>query len=129
MEPLFIGLFACAVWVYVDARKHERDLGQRVGNNGALGWAAGTVLLWIVFFPWYLFARSTVSGQVSNDVSPVPYPYQQRSPNAPAQSPTLGAQPHPGAQPVNQGATRYCTSCGASGAASFCPTCGASQDL
>jgi hypothetical protein len=41
--------FICSVWVFYDARE------KRVPR--ALRWGLGTMLLWIVVFPWYLARR------------------------------------------------------------------------
>lgn len=43
-------VIASAIWVYFDA--------DAIGLGG--GWAAGTLLIWIVFFPWYLWQRRNV---------------------------------------------------------------------
>lgn len=45
----FSAQFICSVWVFYDARE------KRVPK--ALRWGLGTMLLWIIVFPWYLARR------------------------------------------------------------------------
>lgn len=42
-----------AVWVYEDAKKRKLDKGE-----SATAWALGTLLFWIIVFPYYLIKRS-----------------------------------------------------------------------
>ena len=52
----FAFTLSCGVWVYFDAQR----IGRREGasdHHGAMAWAAGTVLLWIVVFPMYFVSR------------------------------------------------------------------------
>lgn len=46
---VLIGVITATVWVYRDARSR--------GMEGAAGWAAGVLLLFIVVFPLYFFKR------------------------------------------------------------------------
>lgn len=57
--------FVCAGWAYWDARQ------KRVRHP--LRWALGTLLLWIVFFPWYLERRR-------NLVAPCPFVESESAP-------------------------------------------------
>jgi hypothetical protein len=58
-----LAVIASGVWVYFDAPK--------VGLNR--DWVFGVVLVWIVFFPWYLFARARATPQTSRgSSSPAP---------------------------------------------------------
>ena len=58
-------LFVCAGWVYWDAR-------QKLVRH-PLRWALGTLLVWIVFFPWYLERRRKLS-------APCPFIESESSP-------------------------------------------------
>jgi hypothetical protein len=42
-----------SIWVALDARNF--DWG---GGTGSFGWTAGCLLLWLIFFPIYLYQRS-----------------------------------------------------------------------
>ena len=62
MGPL-IGIIIsviAAVWVRKDAVTYEEQ-GVKVGPFGPTGWAIAVFLLWIVFLPWYLIARSQLN--------------------------------------------------------------------
>ena len=60
-------LFSC-VWVYFDARAIG---GEHVSNPGVFGgvspalWAIGSLMMWIVVFPAYLFKRSEIKQRVA----------------------------------------------------------------
>jgi hypothetical protein len=65
------------VWVGIDAS--GRDYATNSGPSSTGGWLAGCLLLWIIFFPWYLVARSRairahheelLASQTSNGASP-----------------------------------------------------------
>ena len=47
----FVVAIVLAFWVYHDAMKRGKTSGK------ALAWAVGVLLLWIVFFPLWLFIR------------------------------------------------------------------------
>ena len=49
----FLVAVALAFWVYHDAKRRGKAPGK------ALAWAAGVLLLWIVFLPLWLFTRPT----------------------------------------------------------------------
>jgi hypothetical protein len=57
-------LGACALWVLRDARvraRHGQPVGLYVGNlqlDEPEAWALACLLMWILFFPLYLKARS-----------------------------------------------------------------------
>jgi hypothetical protein len=53
----------CAIWVYLDATKHKIGKNKETGgfwNMSAGGWAAATLILWIVGFPAYLVKRGSL---------------------------------------------------------------------
>ncbi len=55
-------VIASAIWVGVDAGKIMPDKEKLKSLNSSapkspVGWFAGCLLLWIVFFPWYLSKR------------------------------------------------------------------------
>jgi hypothetical protein len=56
LELALIVLVPCAIFVGVDARRF--DWGDNPLARGAAGWAAGTLLLWLIYFPAYLIYRS-----------------------------------------------------------------------
>lgn len=47
----FLVAVTLAFWVYHDAKRRGKTPGK------ALAWAAGVLVLWIVFFPLWLFTR------------------------------------------------------------------------
>lgn len=55
-------LLVSAVWVYIDAKSigARKGLVGGIANNSPLVWAVGTVLMWIVVVPIYLFNRSKI---------------------------------------------------------------------
>ena len=56
----FVGLIISVVlarWVRSDAVERE-DRRMKVAPFGHTAWAIAVFLLWIVFLPWYLIARS-----------------------------------------------------------------------
>lgn len=70
-QPSLLGPVALAVvvivldgWVYVDARRRSNARRPVVASIGALvletpiAWLLACLLLWVVFFPLYLVARS-----------------------------------------------------------------------
>lgn len=65
-----------SLWILVDAKKIgvRRGLLKGLGNVGPWGWFIGSLLLWIIFFPLYLFYRgkykaSIVARAKTEDVS------------------------------------------------------------
>lgn len=56
----FVGLIISVIlarWVRSDAVERE-DRGRKVTPFGHTAWAIAVFLLWIIFLPWYLIARS-----------------------------------------------------------------------
>lgn len=88
-----IGLvLLCAAWVFVDARRRGMDGG---------AWAAGVLLLWIIVFPIYLFAR--------------------RAPEAMARARLRNPKRCPDCAELVHGAARVCRYCGHSFATASAP--------
>lgn len=79
---LLIGLgllFACAIWVYVDARRIGARKGLIPGflDIGPIGWAVGTVLFWILAFPLYLAQRGPIKRAVQQRDDRSAHQFQQ----------------------------------------------------
>ncbi|MEA2435188.1 MAG: hypothetical protein QOG54_2645 [Actinomycetota bacterium] len=55
---VWVGIIGCAIWVGVDAGKLRKQFGRSPGNTSPAFWVIGTLLLWIVIFPVYLYQRS-----------------------------------------------------------------------
>ena len=53
---IFLFVLGTTIWVGVDNRAMDRDYGHSGGPSTA-PWVIGCILVWIVFFPWYLFHR------------------------------------------------------------------------
>lgn len=58
-----IPLLLTSIWAGFDARKigfkkHKTSLGSTIYGGG--GVFAGVLLLWIIFFPWYLYSRGKI---------------------------------------------------------------------
>jgi len=53
---IFLIVFGTTIWVGFDNRAMNREYGASGGPSTAT-WVVGCVLVWIVFFPWYLFHR------------------------------------------------------------------------
>ena len=58
-----IVLITTAIWAGLDARKiefkkYKTSLGSTIYGGG--GVFAGVLLLWIIFFPWYLYSRDKI---------------------------------------------------------------------
>lgn len=51
------GILICAVWMYWDSFQASIAETGEGSHTDSLGWAFGAVLLWIVAFPAYLYAR------------------------------------------------------------------------
>lgn len=122
---VWLVVLACALWVYVDAKRGgiRKGLEPGVGNLDPVGWAAGTLLLWIVVFPLYLAKRGRLKalavaantaaygaapvgmyGQAPNPYGPPPgYPPPGMAP--PAGAPPMG--PYGGAPPMGPGGPPY----------------------
>lgn len=51
-----------AVWIYIDAKSigARKGLVGGIANNSPLVWAIGTVLVWVIVVPVYLFNRSKI---------------------------------------------------------------------
>lgn len=62
-----VGIFALVVgtsiWAGVDASKHKLSRYEN-GLGGPLGASLGSLLLWILVFPWYLAIRSRIRAGV-----------------------------------------------------------------
>jgi len=53
---IFLIVLGTTIWVGIDNRAMDREYGPSGGPSTAT-WVIGCILLWIVVFPWYLFAR------------------------------------------------------------------------
>ncbi|MFZ0059029.1 MAG: hypothetical protein WAL35_03160 [Acidimicrobiales bacterium] len=51
MSLLYLIVFVTALWVGFDAHAAGRTRGE------VISWALGTVLIWVIVFPWYLVDR------------------------------------------------------------------------
>ena len=63
--PLLVSfgfVLVSAVWIYIDARSigARKGLVGGIANNSPLVWAIGTVLMWIVVVPVYLYNRGKI---------------------------------------------------------------------
>lgn len=58
-----IMVLGTSIWVALDASKHKLAEYQN-GLGGPVGACPGSVLLWIVVFPWYLAVRSRIRAGV-----------------------------------------------------------------
>jgi len=70
-QLVVIVVLGSTVWVAVDARGRDWSRSSISGTPG--GWALGTLLLWIVFFPLYLAARATAPRGAMFAVASPPY--------------------------------------------------------
>ena len=61
VNPIFwlipIGL---SIWVGIDSGNIRKKFGKAPGNTSPAAWVIGTLLLWILFLPIYLYQRSKV---------------------------------------------------------------------
>jgi hypothetical protein len=66
MDPIkliiTLAVIASAIWVYFDMQKigmeDENTKDALIGKRLAWRWAAGVLLLWLIFFPYYLIKRN-----------------------------------------------------------------------
>ena len=61
-----------SIGVAVDAYSIKNRTGQAPGNTDPLAWALGCLLLWIIFFPVYIFKRSAASIPAASISPPQP---------------------------------------------------------
>lgn len=54
---IWIVVIGTAVWVGFDAGSYKHKHGVGPNKTSPAAWIVGTLLLWIIVFPWYLFAR------------------------------------------------------------------------
>lgn len=56
---IWLVIIASAIWVFIDAKNIgvKKGLVPGMGNTGPWGWFFGTLMLWIVVFPMYLYYR------------------------------------------------------------------------
>lgn len=73
---MFIVVLVSAIWVLIDAKNIgvKKDLISGMGNMGPFAWFFGTLLLWIVVFPMYLFNRGKFKLAVARASNPVSAP-------------------------------------------------------
>lgn len=50
-------VIATSIWVFIDSGGRDWAQAATHGPGSAGAWTAGSLLLWIVFFPWYLAVR------------------------------------------------------------------------
>lgn len=50
-------VIACAVLIGVESSQLGMGKSGRRGDTGPVAWVLGTLLLWVIAYPWYLFAR------------------------------------------------------------------------
>lgn len=55
--PFLLFVVGSIIWVGVDHRGMDRDYGREPGDSSTAFWVIACILVWIVAFPWYLFAR------------------------------------------------------------------------
>jgi len=73
MEALvWLVVIGTAIWVYFDANAIgvRKGLITGLGNMGPGGWAAATLLFWIIGFPLYLAKRGQLKQAVANSEPP-----------------------------------------------------------
>src|SRR2546426_6849597 len=68
---LLVGVL-CAIWVYWDASR--RDWSEDTFANRPWKWVVGTLLCWIVVFPYYLHRRHRHPPIASSRLAPRPLP-------------------------------------------------------
>lgn len=61
-----IVVIGTAIWVDQDARKlvAAGATKAQMGGNSPLMWSVGTILVWIIVFPWYLSKRGQVQREL-----------------------------------------------------------------
>jgi hypothetical protein len=91
---------ASAIWVGFDAQ--ARDFSNNSFGSGALQWAFGTFLLWLIVFPMYLVSRGRVPLKVPNT----------QTPSAPPLPPVVAAKACPDCAEQIRAAARKCRFCG-----------------
>ena len=64
---ILIVVIVSTVWVGIDASGRDFSNARGAGPRTTAGWVAGALVLWILFFPWYLIARSRASTAVPTD--------------------------------------------------------------
>ena len=101
------------IWVRVDHRGLDRDYGREPGSSSTALWVIFCILLWIVAFPWYLFARRNRIRTAEQIIKLE----AEEADDAPAGVPPIGA---------------FCGACGTQQALPgdrFCRGCGAALDV
>jgi hypothetical protein len=92
-----------SIWVAVDAGNHK--LGEyENGFGGVAGACVGSLLLWIVVFPWYLAVRSRIRA----GIQPVSAAHA-------ATAPAVASAERPGivlGRPTGKARFKLCVSCG-----------------
>lgn len=79
MAPIiWIIVIISGLGVWMDAAKHGIKKADKVTwyQGGPMGWGLGTMLLWILIFPTYLFARERLIAAAAQrtGTSPTPLP-------------------------------------------------------
>jgi len=71
---LIIVILGTAIWVDRDARKlvAAGATKKQLGGNSPLMWGIGTILVWIIVFPWYLSKRAKVQRDLGIIQTPRP---------------------------------------------------------
>ena len=86
MDIIWLIVIGTSIWVYCDARNigiqkpHGKAESGKLQPMGPLGWAFGSLLLWIVFFPLYLIKRPNMKQQFKR-VNVPPPPIHQPATN------------------------------------------------
>lgn len=60
IELIIVGvtlILGSAIWVFSDSLQVGREYEGAPSMRDAAAWALGVLVLWIVFFPWYLYAK------------------------------------------------------------------------
>ena len=68
---MWIIVVVSAIWVLIDAKNIgvKKGLVSGLGNMGPWGWFFGTLLLWIIGFPMYLYYRNDFKRAVAAEAN------------------------------------------------------------
>lgn len=102
---LYLLVIGCGIWVYFDAKAIGARKGLLPGffNIGPIGWALGTLLLWIIAFPLYLIKRGDIKAKASGKAEEHLHQNHNKSETTVTRSPTPPAIP--------DGNTKKCPYC------------------
>ena len=70
MTAIILGAFALSIiWVGIDASDHDFSEAEGWYWRTAVGWTIACIVLWIAYFPLYLWARRKVPLKSERDAS------------------------------------------------------------